>query len=281
MTKKLMLAGALVACWTSGFSQQTAQAIRKRFSDPATVLVAAHRSVHNHYPENSLPAFQAALDAGVDIIETDVKVTKDGIPVLMHDRTINRTTNGKGDPETYTYAELNQCFLKDAQGQLTAYKIPTLEELLRLTKGKILIDLDMKTDKLEPVLQVIRKTGTEKQVIFFDDDVTMLKRIEQADPNYMLMPRAHSQATADSLLTLFKPEVVHIDFTFYNPTVTNRIKQNSARVWINALGDPDRLLKSGQTEQALTSLLGNGANIIQTDEPELWLKTLKARRLHP
>lgn len=281
MRTVLVLAGLLCGSFLPSFGQQRLQTLHQYLADSTTILVAAHRSVHHLHPENSIPAFQAVLDLGVDIIETDVKVTKDGIPVLMHDKTINRTTNGTGNPEEQTLAELRQFFLKDASGQLTTEKIPTLEELLRLTKGKILIDLDMKTDHVEPVLDVIRKTGTKDQVIFFDDDVAMLKRIQQRDATYRLMPRAHSYATADSLLRWFSPAIVHIDFTFYNPAVTQLIRQHRSRVWINALGEPDQLLKRGQSQEVMTKLLANGANVIQTDEPALWLTLLTSKGLHP
>ena len=76
--------------------------IRKEFLNPTSknVLVASHRAVHHELPENSLPAIKEAIRLGVDIIEIDVKVSKDGIPMLMHDGKVDRTTTGKGDLET-------------------------------------------------------------------------------------------------------------------------------------------------------------------------------------
>lgn len=82
---------------------------------------------------------------------------------------------------------------------------------------------------------------------------------------------------ADSALVRFKPEVVHIDSKFYTPEVTRLIKSNKARVWINALGVPDSKIRAGKVDEALDELLKNGANIIQTDEPERLLKVLEIR----
>lgn len=271
----------LAACLLSaGLASAQLRELKKTFARPAYVLVASHRALHNQHPENSLPAFRAAVDAGIDIIETDVKVTKDGVPVLMHDRTINRTTTGTGDPEKYTLAELRQFHLKVGD-KVTSEKIPTLEEALNVTKGRAYVDLDIKTDKIEPVLAVIRKTGTIGEVFFFDDDFQMLSKIDKADKKYMIMPRAHSYASADSALALFKPEIVHIDFDFYDRKVTGLIRRKKARVWINALGEPDQALRAGKTTEALDKLLANGANVIQTDEPALLLKLLKEKGLHP
>ncbi len=257
-------------------SQQNSDALRKALLDASStkVLVASHRAAHNVYPENSLMAFQEAIKLGVDIIETDVKVSKDGVPFLMHDRTMDRTTTGKGDPEEFTWAELSQFYIVD-KGKQTPYKIPTLEEALKLAKGKILVDLDLKTDRIEKIVEVVNRTNTKEIVFFFDSDYDVLSRIQKLGKDYMLMPRAHSVAQADSAIMLFNPAIVHIDFSFYTPECVQLIRSKNARIWINALGEPDKQIRDGKSKEALLKLLSNGANIIQTDEPELLLKALK------
>lgn len=261
--------------------QRNVKEIKKDFLNPAsnTVLVASHRAAHNHFPENSLPAIKEAIRLGVDILEIDVKVTTDGIPVLMHDGTINRTTTGKGKLEEMSFEQLNQYFLVE-KGVATNHKIPTLEEALLLAKDHILVDLDLKTDKLGPILDVIQKTKTQDIVLFFDDDYASLSFFENKNKDFMIMPRANSMAEADSAIALFKPEVVHIDFSFYTPEVVSTIKKHKARVWINALGVADAAIRAGKEEEALSQLLKNGANVIQTDEPERLLKLLKEKKIH-
>lgn len=277
----------LLALIAIGFSvgnvwgQRDVKEIKKDLLNSAsnTVLVALHRATHNNFPENSIPAIKESIRLGVDILEIDVKVTTDGIPVLMHDGTINRTTTGKGKLEEMSFEQLNQFFLVD-KGVVTKYKIPTLEETLLLAKGHILVDLDLKTDKLGPILEVIKKTKTEDIVLFFDDDYNSLSFFDKKNKDFMMMPRAHSLAEADSAIALFQPEVVHIDFSFYTPEVVSTIKKHKARVWINALGPADVAIRSGKEEEALSQLLKNGANIIQTDEPERLLKLLKEKKIH-
>lgn len=263
------------------WGQRDVKEIKKDLLNSAsnTVLVASHRATHNNFPENSIPAIKESIRLGVDILEIDVKVTTDGIPVLMHDGTINRTTTGKGKLEEMSFEQLNQFFLVD-KGVVTKYKIPTLEETLLLAKGHILVDLDLKTDKLGPILEVIKKTKTEDIVLFFDDDYNSLSFFDKKNKDFMMMPRAHSLAEADSAIALFQPEVVHIDFSFYTPEVVNTIKKHKARVWINALGPVDIAIGNGKEEEALSQLLKNGANIIQTDEPERLLKLLKEKKIH-
>lgn len=244
-----------------------------------SVLVAAHRAGHNGNPENSLSAIQHAVDIGVDIIELDVKVTLDSVVVLNHDRTIDRTTNGTGDPENYTWVELSKFQLKMPDGTLTEEHLATFEEALKITKGKAMVDIDIKTSNLKPVADVINKTGTWNQVFFFDNDYDALKEVLSMKADAMLMPRAYSYEMADSALNVFHPEVIHIDESFYTQRLTKLIKEGNARIWINALGDQDDLIRKGNMDEALNNLLKYGANIIQTDEPELLIPALKAKGL--
>ena len=258
------------------WGQQRAEAIRRTFLDASSreVLVASHRATHNVYPENSLKAIQESIRLGVDIIEIDVKVSSDGIPFLMHDRTMDRTKTGKGDPEELTWEELQKLSIVD-KGKKTSYKIPSLEEALELADGKILVDLDLKTDRLDRIMEVVKRLDMKETVFFFDSDYDALSRIQTANKDFMIMPRAYSVGQADTAILMFDPPVVHIDFSFYNTECAELIRKSNARIWINALGDCDKDLRAGKTRKVIKKLLGNGATIIQTDEPELLLKALE------
>ena len=263
------------------YAQPSADAIRRTFLDSGTgtVLVAAHRAAHNVHPENSLQAIKESIRLGVDIIEIDVKVSKDGVPFLMHDHKIDRTTTGKGVAEDFTWNELQQFSIVD-KGKKTKLKIPSLEDALELAYGKILIDLDLKTDKIEEVVKVVNKTHNNDFVFFFDSDYKVLSRVQQANKDFMIMPRAYSIQQADSAIALFDPPVVHIDFSFYSAECVDAIRSSNARIWINALGDPDKDLKEGKEKRALKNLLEHGANVVQTDEPALLLEALRRKGLH-
>src|SRR5688572_13486724 len=276
MVKRSIYTFFLVVICSLVSAQQRAGDIRRTLLDASSkeVLVASHRATHHVYPENSLKAIQASIKLGVDIVEIDVKVSKDGIPFLMHDRTMDRTTTGKGDPEELTWEELQKLSIVD-KGKKTSYKIPSLEEALELADGKILVDLDLKTDRLDRIIEVVKRLDMKESVFFFDSDYDALSRIQSANKDFMIMPRAHSVGQADSAIVMFDPPIVHIDFSFYTTECVKLIKDSNARIWINALGDCDKDLRAGKSKQALKKLLGNGANIIQTDEPELLLKALE------
>ena len=261
--------------------KQPIERISEKFHDAnsAYVMVAAHRASHKEYVENSISAIKHALEIGVDIIEVDVKVTKDNVVVLNHDGKIDRTTNGTGNPEEYTWKELQEFKLEMPDGTLTDERLATFEEALNLAKGKAMIDIDIKTSNLKPVVDAIKKTGTANQVFFFDNDYDALKEVLYMLPEALLMPRAYSYEMADSALIIFSPEVIHIDESFYTPELTSLIRSKNARIWINALGEPDDQIRKNKTEEALQNLLKYGANIIQTDEPELLIKHLDLKGL--
>ena len=261
--------------------KQPIERISEKFHDAnsAYVMVAAHRASHKKYVENSISAIKHALEIGVDIIEVDVKVTKDNVVVLNHDGKIDRTTNGTGNPEEYTWKELQEFKLEMPDGTLTDERLATFEEALNLAKGKAMIDIDIKTSNLKPVVDAIKKTGTANQVFFFDNDYDALKEVLYMLPEALLMPRAYSYEMADSALIIFSPEVIHIDESFYTPELTSLIRSKNARIWINALGEPDDQIRKNKTEEALQNLLKYGANIIQTDEPELLIKHLDLKGL--
>jgi glycerophosphoryl diester phosphodiesterase len=264
------------------FGQQHVDQIIAQFRDSESkiVLVASHRASHLDYPENSLPAIQHAIEIGVDIVELDVKVTKDGVPVLMHDGTINRTTTGIGKPSDYTLEELRKFRLKH-KGVVTKETIPTFDEALKLVKGKAMVDIDLKTDQLDPIIEVVKKNGCESQVFFFDSDYNALQYVREKGEEFMLMPRAYSLQMADSAITRFKPEVVHVDFNFYNESTEKLIKSGNARIWINALDAYDPAFGTAKESEALEKLLKFGANVIQTDQPQLLIKALQIKGLHP
>ncbi len=243
------------------------------------VMVAAHRAAHIDLPENSLPAIQRAIDLGVDIIELDVQVSKDGIPVLMHDRTIDRTTTGSGKVPAYTLAELKALRLIH-NGDTTDQQIPTFAEAIQVCKNKVLIDVDLKTDQLDAILKVAKTNNAEDHLVFFDSDYEALQYIASENPGLILMPRAYSYQMVDSAIATFRPEIIHIDFSFYDQKTVRLIKNHNARTWINALGGIDQAIGTPHEQAALDSILRYGANVIQTDKPQELINLLQARGLH-
>lgn len=143
------------------------------------VYVAAHRGWSSQYPENTMPAFKAAVELGVDQIETDIRITKDGELVLIHDATVDRTTNGSGKVCDFTLAQLQALDAGSWKGEAFAgEKIPTFREFMELVKDhpSITLDLELKEYPVEGwesvsysvcdrVLQMVEAYGFGERIV--------------------------------------------------------------------------------------------------------------------
>ncbi len=142
------------------------------------VLAVSHRGDWRYAPENSLAAIQRCIDLGVDIVEIDVRLTKDGHLVLMHDLSVDRTTNGSGKVSEMTLEEIKQLRLRNACGvRHSRQQVPTLEEVMALTKEKIMVNLDKtEGETVREAFEVLVKTGTVDQAIFKGNDPVAVMR---------------------------------------------------------------------------------------------------------
>ena len=168
MLRKINILIALTLLIIGGLEAQNhSDKIIANLQKPASnsVLVVSHRADWRNAPENSLQGIQNCIDMGVDMVEIDLKRTKDGHLVVMHDKTINRTMNGKGLVEDFTLAELKAMRLKNGVACKTRHQIPTLEEVMLLCKGKIMVNIDKGYDYFQEAYIVLEKTGTVDQCV--------------------------------------------------------------------------------------------------------------------
>jgi len=166
----IVLAPILLGLLTAGSAQ--AGALRDRLYDPADgVLVVAHRACHQpapshgfeqSVPENSLAALERCVALGVDLVEIDVRRTRDGALVLMHDAKVDRTTDGKGRVADLTLAEIQALRLKDGETQAP----PTLEAFLRAAQGRILVNVDLKGPLQLEAAEGVRRADAADWVLF-------------------------------------------------------------------------------------------------------------------
>lgn len=139
----------------------------------------AHRGYPKKYPENTISSFLKAVELGFTHLELDVHLSKDGIPVVIHDHTLDRMTNGTGRVVDYTASELQSLEMEQAE------HIPTLEEVLRALKGKIQLNIELKQmgnyypQLEERVLEVIEEFDMLNQVVITSFDFDALEKIRQ------------------------------------------------------------------------------------------------------
>ena len=200
------------------------------------IINYAHRGASGYYPENTMLAFEKAVEMGATGIETDIQMTKDSVLVLIHDEKVDRTTEGTGFVEDYTYSHL--CKL-DAGGSFSplykGLKVPTLEELMEFSKDKnLILNLEIKNNEIqysnieEKVLEMIESYGMESKVIvssFNHYSLVKLKKLSKKIKIGLLYMAGlyHPERYAKSL----KAEALHPYFpAVNNPKIIKDIKKS-------------------------------------------------------
>lgn len=294
--------GLLIYVWLSCtglvLAQQPVEQICAKFQESAakSVLVVSHRADWRNAPENSLQAIRNCIDMGVDMVEIDLKKTKDGQLILMHDKTIDRTTTGKGKPEDYTLAELRQFRLRNGAGHPTAHLVPTFEEVMNLCKGKIMVNVDKGYDYFKEAYGILEKTGTVNQCIMKAGLPYEQVKTENGEilDKMIFMPviqlhKEGAEAMIDSYLNHIRPQAFELVFDNDSPEVQRLIKKvhdSGTKVFINSLWpelcgghNDDRAVELRQPEESWGWIIGQGVKLIQTDRPALLLDYLEEKRL--
>lgn len=247
--------------------------------DQKCIHIAAHRGAHIAYPENSIAAIEEAIRLGASVVELDVRATKDGVLVLMHDKTVNRTTSGEGEVGKHTYAEIQKMHLRGAtDGEMSNLFIPTLQEALRICKGKIIVDLDFKEERREFVAKtydLIAQEGMEDQVLFFLYDYKEMPGIYKRNPKITIFPRARSMKDLTAILKMKMTSIIHIDDSFTEVDRLNVLRKEGIYLWMNSLGDDDEKA-SREGAKMYQSFLEKHpyVRIVQTDYPDLWAEAI-------
>lgn len=149
-------------------SRKTPEAKLRDMSPNPEVLVLAHRGCWGEAPEVSVAAIKACETVGADAVEVDVRRTRDGVLVLMHDDRVDRTTNGTGVVADMTAAQVRALRLRTGGGgpnaALTDEHVPTLEEGLKAAKGKFIVNLHLKAPVEREVAELVRRLDMVGQV---------------------------------------------------------------------------------------------------------------------
>ncbi|WP_159951350.1 glycerophosphodiester phosphodiesterase family protein [Polaribacter septentrionalilitoris] len=234
------------------------------------ILTCAHRGNQNNAPENSLKSIQDAINEEIEMVEIDIRQTKDGKFVLMHDSALERTTNGSGNVSDFTLVELQKLKLKDNRGVLTSEKIPTLQEALNLGRGKIYFDLDMSNNKVsfDRIYPVVKQYGMIKQSIFYTQGVSITQSALNKDENVIAMPVISNENRLSQFEDDSRIKVAHFQSQTFNQNFVSRAKAKGWFIFMNAYINTTKTpLDDNYAEVDKISNLGG--NIIQTDNPVL------------
>jgi glycerophosphoryl diester phosphodiesterase len=234
-------------------------------------------------PENSLSALRAAILLGVDIVETDVRLTADGHVVILHDATVDRTLEGSGAVEELTLDELQALPMRVPAtlpaGDFSCDRVPTLEQLFELATGRIIVELEVK-DTQAGVLaaEYLRDDGLD-DAAFLLCDSSECDAIRAAVPAAPIMTRPESADEVAAAVAYVPPPVmVHVDPfpSFLAEAVIAAIHGVDAKVYANAFLAADvEALTAGRFE-AYEEMFEAGLDVVQTEFPH-WALTALGR----
>ncbi|WP_242156284.1 glycerophosphodiester phosphodiesterase family protein [Aestuariivivens sediminis] len=242
------------------------------------IMVCAHRGHHLDAPENSLKSITDAIHSGIAMVELDVRQTKDGELVLMHDQTIDRTTNGSGRVSEYTIQELQQYNLYKDNGMLTTEKIPLLKEVLELSRGKIYIDLDIdQKASFNKVYTLVNQYGMLKQVLFYSSEFSVIREMIHVGNNDIIpMPIVRNQNDFNQYDS-FNIDV--LQFNVNNSALEQQVHSKGWYIFRNAYVNTSTTPQSDNYAQ-LNEVITIGGRIVQTDNPVDIIIKLQSQNLN-
>lgn len=219
------------------------------------LLKIAHRGAKAYEPENTLQAFQKALDLHADGIELDVHLSADGHIIVMHDETIDKMTNGKGAVNTFTLAELKSFLIAEK------HEIPTLDAVFDLVDKKCFINIELKNaDTSKNVVSLIEEYITEKgwnydHFIISSFDWNALKEVQNLNPNIPIGVLTEGDLDASlAFAEKIKAKAIHPDYQLLNQENTGRMQERGFLVlpWTVNKAEDIQKMKSYNVDGIIT-----------------------------
>ncbi len=254
-----------------------------RYTTDRVPLVSAHRGgARPGFPENCIATFENTLRHTPAILEVDPRYTRDSVIVLMHDATLDRTTNGTGKVADHTWEELQKLRLKDTEGNLTPYRIPSLEEALQWARGKTVLVLDQKDVPMEARARLVTRMNAESHAMLIVYSYQDAKRCFELNSKLMMevmIPHAAKAAEFDSTGVPWENIIAFVGHERpENRGIYQLIHQKGAMCVVGSSRIYDRKYLEGD-RRIYQNLIGEGVDIIEAD---LAIETgAELRGLHP
>lgn len=238
-------------------------------------LTFGHRGARAYAPMNTLPSFELALKLGAHGIEFDVRRTKDGVLVLLHDPTVDETSNGHGHVADLTFAELRELDFGGWKGpEFAGTPIPTLDELFEAVGARFLMNVEIKCEHLasegieQQVAETIARHGMGERILVSSFNPFVVARSARAMPNILrgLLVEGPTPFDRARLLRRLEIQALHPYFPFIDTGYMEKARSLGLAVNTWTVNDPAEA-------QRLAKL---GVSAVITDQPDTILAALGA-----
>ncbi len=244
-----------------------------RYSGDSSILVSGHRGgIEEGFPENSREGFAHILSKMPAFFEIDPRLTKDSVIVLLHDATLERTTNGTGKLSDYTWEELQKVRLKDHEGNETPYSIPRLDSVIGWSRGKTIVNLDKKDVPMDMIAELIKKMDAEDHVML------TVHTGAQARYYYDRLPGVQFSAFCRTMKEYEDMKISGVPWNRMiayvgpsinpeNEKIVEMLHADGVRCMISVAPTHDKLATPEEREAAYLQEIGKRPDIIESDRP--------------
>jgi glycerophosphoryl diester phosphodiesterase len=228
--------------------------------------IVCHRGAETFAPENTLSAIDLAFDQGFNIVEIDVRQTKDGVPVVMHDSSVNRTTSGRGEIHKMSYAEVSQL---DAGNWFDPFfageMVPRLEDVLIRSKGRGEVYIEIKEAEPKLLLELVQKFEMIEECFFWCNELRIMDQLRLLNKAVRLMARRYDFKTLEAAIKRHQPQVIEFNGLEFSEEDLARCRE---------LGILSMPVYMGSGLDKLQKLIDSGADLLNLGHPELVKKIL-------
>ena len=243
--------------------------------------IIAHRGASDAFPENTMPAFKAAVAMQADMIELDVMLSSDGVPVVFHDAQLDHHSDGQGLLSYHSLKELQELdaglwFGKDFAGT----PIPTLEQVLDFASGTIALNIEIKTEAVstdlrggveEKCLNLVRQYNMQEHVLFSSFNYRAIEHLKKLDPKIPVAVLYHwsrsNGASPARLVEQYNADAFNCSYLQFSKKWSRALRDHQIPHFIYTVNHPDKMRR----------LIASGVNGIFTDKPDL-LKSIIAQQ---
>lgn len=250
------------------------------YKTDSTILISGHRGGREAgFPENSIEGFQQVLSKSTAFFEIDPRLTKDSVIVLMHDETLDRTTNGTGKVSDYTWDELQAFRLLDFEGNITTAMIPKLEEVFEWTKKKTVVNLDKKDVPMQMIVDLIKEKKVQNYVMLTVHTGAQARFFYDRLPGVMLSVFARNEAEYEDIAISGVPWENMIAYVGpkidnSNKHIVEKLHAKGVRCMVSYSPTHDKIRSTEQRMAAYIKEVENSVykpDIIESDYPvDVW-----------
>jgi len=206
--------------------------------DPTKIQIVNHRGANRLAPENTYASAKAAINSSAAYIEVDVRRSKDGVYYNLHDRRLDRTTNGTGlisetESKVIDTLDAGAWFEHEFAGE----RVPRLFEYLKWIKGKAKVYFDMKDVRLEEFIQVIYELDMENDCFFWFSDKQLAITFRKLYPDLALKINVSSIEALDSLIAIYNPQIIECSLEDLSEEFINFCQANDLKIMPSISGN--------------------------------------------